>query len=192
MRVLVIEDDALLGEAIAATLADAGHEVSTARDGDAATNALSGSNSLPEVILLDLMMADSGGQRFRQRQLADPRLAPIPTLLMTGRALAGETRAAVGAIPILRKPFALDTLVAAIQEVVQPQAELKQCHCCCRVYDEEGWRALPKVGEIDNGREVGERLELRQCECKSTLAWELGPHALSVPILRARREPTDQ
>lgn len=187
MRVLLIEDDALLGEAIAGTLANAGHEVSTARDGNAAAELLSQSHPLPEIILLDLMSVDTGGRRFRQRQLTDPKLALIPTLIMTGREVTSETRSELGPIPILQKPFALDTLVAAMQEVVQPRAELKQCHCCRRVYDEQGWLVLSMVGEIDNGREVGERLELRQCECRSTLAWELGHHALSVPIFRVKR-----
>jgi hypothetical protein len=64
--------------------------------------------------------------------------------------------------------------------VVQPPSDEKRC-LCGRAYDVETWTQLAKVGEIDNGREVGERMELRNCKCGSTLAWELGKHALSFP-----------
>jgi CheY-like chemotaxis protein len=178
MRVLVIADDASLRESLAIELSRAGHVVRAVSDGDAALEALSAPcEQPPNVILLDLTMPDRDGQRFRVRQLQDPSLASIPTLILAANPIARP-------VPSL-KAFALDSLLAAIDEVVQPTSFSKRCGCG-RVYDEDTWSALKLVGEIDNGRDVGERLELRQCQCKSTLAWQIGQHALSVSILRIR------
>jgi len=52
----------------------------------------------------------------------------------------------------------------------------KQCGCG-RQYDSGEWKLLPYVGEIDD--EV-ERLELRNCSCKSTLAIVLGPSLIGM------------
>jgi DNA-binding response OmpR family regulator len=186
MRVLVIEDDVDLRQAIASEIADAGHEVLTACDGAAAWEALSTQPSPPDVILLDLMMPNMDGQAFRVRQLGDSRLAHVPTLVMTAKTVDLRTRSALGGVPILPKPFASEVLLAALDEVAQERRPEKQCGCG-RVYDDKTWAALPFVAEMDNGREVGERLELRRCSCRSTLAWQIGSHALSVPSLRIRR-----
>jgi DNA-binding response OmpR family regulator len=184
MRVLLIEDEVALRESIARDLASAGHKVITASDGTVAMKALFLRPDVPpNVILLDLNMANNEGQRFRKQQLADPRLAVIPTLVMT-KEVDDTTRSTPGLIPIRPRPFALDVLFAALDEVGRPsQTAEKRCGCG-RVYNRETWTALGIVGEIDNGRDVGERLELRQCACKSTLAWQIGPHAVSVPFLR--------
>jgi DNA-binding response OmpR family regulator len=184
MRVLVIEDDVDLCEALVAELTVAGHEVICAREGALAIAELTRSyDALPAVILLDLMMPNRDGQRFRIRQLSDPRLASIPTLIITANDIDAATRSALEGVPVVRKPFASDVLIAAIDEVVRPPLEVKRCSCG-RIYDWPTWGALQFVGEIDNGREVGERLELRQCVCKTTLAWQIGPHAVSVALLR--------
>jgi DNA-binding response OmpR family regulator len=185
MRVLVIEDDADLRQAIANEIADAGNDVLTACDGAAAWELLSTHTSPPDVILLDLMMPNMDGQAFRVRQLGDSRLAHVPTLVMTAKTVDFGTRNALGRIPILPKPFASDVLLAALDEVAQERRAEKRCGCG-RVYDAISWAALPFVAEMDNGREVGERLELRRCPCRSTLAWQIGSHAVSVPSLRIR------
>jgi DNA-binding response OmpR family regulator len=189
VRILIVEDDKDLSEALDLGLRGRGHEVVVAPDGERGWQALQGpgdSGRPPEVILLDLLMPGMNGRHFRTRQLADARFATIPTIVITGQPVDPATRDSVGRAPILRKPLDLTHLLAAIEEVCQPGRRLKHCGCG-RVYDADSWRELPWVCEMDNGRDVGERLELRQCACKSTLAWELGRHAVSirVPVAQA-------
>jgi DNA-binding response OmpR family regulator len=187
MRTLVIEDDDDLRGELAEALRDAGHEVDTARDGAAALDALrSGATPIPELILLDLMMPNMDGQLFRLRQLADSRLSAIPTLVMTARPVDAATRLALGQTPVLAKPFDPETLLATLDEIGEPARAEKVCRCGRR-YDRSGFRALRLIGEADNGRGAGERLELRLCLCNSTLAWELGRHALSIPMIRSSK-----
>ena len=48
---------------------------------------------------------------------------------------------------------------------------MKTCSCG-RHHDAAAWRGLPFVGVQAMG---GERVELRNCQCRSTIAVELGP-----------------
>ena len=168
LRVLLIEHDVGLADALAEEMRSHGHDVQVAHDAASGWTLLD--RSAPhDVIVLDLAMPNLGGSEFRTRQLADPTFASVPTVVMTGATTV--------------RP---DALTAAIVEAARPTMDAKTCGSCGRTYDEESWQRLRRVGETDNGRGVGERLELRACECRSTLAWELGRHALSVNFRAAR------
>jgi len=184
-RLLVVEDDPELASTLADVLGDEGFRVAVANDGLVAWQMLHEEDDLPDVILLDMRMPQMDGATFRRRQLQERALASIPTLVMTGHHVDSRTRTSMGRVPILRKPIHLEHLLATILEVVQAGRGVKEC-ACGRKHDAEVWRSLRWVGEIDNGRNVGERLELRHCPCGSTLAWEVGKHAVSinVPALR--------
>jgi CheY-like chemotaxis protein len=185
MRILVVEDDPTLRIAIKAVLRSAGHVPVEASDGAEAWEILHDeANPLPDVIVLDLMMPKMDGAGFRARQLGVARLAGIPTIVMTAGKMPDSSPSAFGGVPIFVKPFALHALLAGIDAVVHPPTGSKRC-ACGQVYDEIAWRELVAIGEVDNGREVGERLELRNCKnCGSTMAWEIGRHAHSVPNFR--------
>jgi two-component system chemotaxis response regulator CheY len=183
MRLLIVEDDPSLAETLADVLADEGHEVQVAEDGTIGWQLLHEMPTLPEVLLLDLMMPGMDGQSFRRRQVADPRLASIPTLVITGQPVSSRGREALGSTPVMNKPLALANLLAALAEIVQTTERAQKKCSCGRIYGTEEWRKLPLVGTIDNGRNAGEQFELRNCGCRSTLAWQLGPHAVSMPPL---------
>ena len=69
---------------------------------------------LPCVILLDLMMPVMDGWEFRRRQQEDPRLAPIPVVVITA---AGDHRASsISVQRILPKPLHLDAVLDALLE----------------------------------------------------------------------------
>jgi CheY-like chemotaxis protein len=178
MRILIVEDDDNLRAALATELRTAGFDLVEASGGQEAWQRLNDHADLPDVILLDLMMPQMNGQEFRAQQLREPRFAHIPTVVMTARLPTTSLRAQLDTLPVLRKPFALDTLLAALEEVTQPPGRVKRCGCG-RSYDEDAWRELHWVAEADNGREVGERLEFRNCACGTTLARERGRHAVS-------------
>jgi DNA-binding response OmpR family regulator len=183
MRVLVIEDDRSLRDRLAELLQLAGHEVTVAGDGTSGLRLLC-EDPLPEAIVLDLMMPKMDGKRFRIAQLADAELALIPTLVVTAAGVDSDLRREIGDLPVLLKPFSMDLMLAALSAIVDADMTSKSC-ACGRSYDEMTWRDLPLVGEMDNGRDVGERFELRLCACGTTLGWQLGRHAISVEILMA-------
>jgi CheY-like chemotaxis protein len=119
-RILLVEDDPALRDALAEVLAERGYEVACAGDGREALQALEG-RPVPAVILLDLAMPVMDGWAFRAAQRRDPAIAEIPTIVLSaslgeqGRSLDGLAPAAA-----LTKPFDLDLLLDALRRACQP------------------------------------------------------------------------
>jgi two-component system chemotaxis response regulator CheY len=110
--VLVIDDDHDAAEALADLLLDEGYQVAIAGDGRQALARLAG-GPLPDVILLDLMMPRVSGYEFRSLQLADPRLALIPTIALTAGAV-DERVDEMRLTGCVRKPVPIDMLLDVI------------------------------------------------------------------------------
>ncbi len=110
--VLVVEDDDDLREVVTQTLERNGFRVFSARDGQDALERLA-DHPGPCLILLDLMMPRMSGWEFRRRQLADPRFAEMPVVVMTATATLDE--AAIHADDILRKPLSFASLLTAVK-----------------------------------------------------------------------------
>ena len=116
-RVLVVEDDVDVRDAVSEALRDAGYTVVAAENGVAALDYLHSSAPLPGVILLDLMMPRMDGLEFRERQRGDPRLAGIPVAILTadGHAVAKAER--LGAFAGLAKPIKLKGLLRLVEQI---------------------------------------------------------------------------
>jgi CheY-like chemotaxis protein len=109
--VLLIEDDPDVSETLAGLLARFDYAVTIARDGQKALRALR-DGPLPRLILLDLMMPNMDGHRFRNAQLEEPTLAAIPTIVITADAKASREKLGVAAC--FRKPFDVEALLNEI------------------------------------------------------------------------------
>src|SRR5512147_1016187 len=81
--VLVAEDNEPLRENMLEVLSLAGYEATGAENGARALELLRELEPKPDVIVLDLMMPEMSGWRFREAQLADPLLASIPVVVMS-------------------------------------------------------------------------------------------------------------
>jgi CheY-like chemotaxis protein len=81
-RILIVEDDAGVREALAEAMADSGAEVSVAADGFDAL-ALLRSGQRPSAILLDLRLPHLGGEAFLAELRGDPRFERVPVITMT-------------------------------------------------------------------------------------------------------------
>jgi CheY-like chemotaxis protein len=114
-RILVIEDDLSIREALAELLAEEGYAVACAANGAEALDLLA-LDAAPSLILLDLMMPVMNGWEFRSAQRQDPRLAQIPVLVLSA-SHAGDSGAVtgLGVNAFLQKPFDLETLVSTVQ-----------------------------------------------------------------------------
>jgi CheY-like chemotaxis protein len=85
-----------------------------ASDGQEAIERLRGEVSLPGLILLDLMMPRMNGEEFRAAQLADPRLANVPVVVLSGARGVDELSRRIG-VEVLPKPFELSTLMEVVK-----------------------------------------------------------------------------
>jgi CheY-like chemotaxis protein len=114
-RILLVEDDPALRATLAEVLEERGYEVHTAGNGRQALDTLDHAPT-PSAILLDLAMPVMDGWAFRAAQQRDPRLAHIPTIVLSaslhadGRHFDGPAPAAA-----LAKPFDLNRLLDALR-----------------------------------------------------------------------------
>jgi two-component system, OmpR family, response regulator MprA len=117
-RVLVVEDDDMLREALAEVMSDEGYDVRAAAHGGDAVEQLAGWE--PDLILLDLMMptVDAYGFRAEQRRLG---AAPHAKTLVLSAARDIESAAAVlEADAWLAKPFALAEVLGLAATLLAP------------------------------------------------------------------------
>jgi signal transduction histidine kinase len=118
LRVLLVEDDTDLREAVCEALADSGYQVITAVDGNDGLRQLR--EARPDVVVLDLMMPKLDGWQFRIEQRKDPMTAAIPVVAIS--ASGSATAAAIDADVFLRKPLDAEVLRRAIDQVIAAQA----------------------------------------------------------------------
>jgi two-component system, chemotaxis family, chemotaxis protein CheY len=93
-RVLVVEDDAHIREALMDLLEDHGYHPVGAANGREALDVLRNSDVQPPcLILLDLMMPEMDGREFRREQLDNPEFSRIPVVVLSAyRDVAAEIR----------------------------------------------------------------------------------------------------
>ncbi len=74
------------------------------------------------LIVLDLQLPGAlNGNEFRSRQLSDPQLATIPTIVITASDVGVEERAGLHVDGWLEKPFRFDNLLALVKRYVVPE-----------------------------------------------------------------------
>ncbi|MCK9295600.1 MAG: response regulator transcription factor [Desulfobulbaceae bacterium] len=119
MRILLVEDDAMIGEAVSVALKDAAHAVDWVKDGETAGSTLAYGEH--EVVLLDLGLPKRDGLDVlrRLRQAGNK----IPVIVITARDGVKDRIAGLdlGADDYLVKPFDINELLARLRAVVRRQ-----------------------------------------------------------------------
>jgi CheY-like chemotaxis protein len=112
--ILLVEDDEAIRQSISELLGEGGLTVMTAGHGREALDLLQRAAELPSVILLDLMMPVMDGWTFRSHQLADPRLARIPVVILSATPGLPEQADKLRINEFLRKPFDAPALLDVV------------------------------------------------------------------------------
>jgi CheY-like chemotaxis protein len=114
--VLILDDDADLRETVSGLLAEAGYSVCTVSDVDSALTRLA--SSPVDLIFMDYAIpSPAHGDAFLGAKAADPRIAEIPVILMSGYAVDPTLH---GTAAVLQKPFDAETLLATIRRLIGP------------------------------------------------------------------------
>jgi two-component system, chemotaxis family, chemotaxis protein CheY len=112
--VLLVEDHADVRDGLAALLGIEGLDVEAVAGAEAALARLHEGYSCC-VILLDWHMPIMSGEAFRRAQMADPRLARIPVIVLSADRGATQLAQELGIREILLKPMAGASVLAAIE-----------------------------------------------------------------------------
>jgi two-component system response regulator MprA len=117
MRLLVVDDDPSVREALALVLDLGGFSVTTAIDGREAIRMLSVTS--PDAVILDVLMPGLDGLEVCRRMRATGDRTPV--LMLTARAEVSERVAGLeaGADDYLAKPFAREELIARLHALLR-------------------------------------------------------------------------
>lgn len=113
-KILIVEDDLDLREALSEVLRDEGYSVAMAADGREALDHLR-RQSRPSLILLDLTMPVMNGWQFRAEQRQDPALSGIPVVVLSAGDYRAEQMRQLGVTDYIRKPIELKHLLRTIE-----------------------------------------------------------------------------
>ncbi|MDA8384113.1 MAG: response regulator transcription factor [Betaproteobacteria bacterium] len=200
MRILIVEDDAVLADGLTRALRQSAYAVDWVRTGIEADQVLS--SAVHDVVILDLGLPKLDGfdvlRRLRERS------SPVPVLILTARDSLDDrvTGLDLGADDYMTKPFDLPELEARIRALIRRG----QCGTSTTIivgtlrYDSVGRRVLANDAPVDlSARELGvlEALMLRagRVVSKEQLVehlcdWgeEVGINAIEVYVHRLRKK----
>lgn len=117
MRILLVEDDEMIGQEVQLALREAQYTADWVRHAEQADTALR--TTQYDAVLLDLGLPDQDGltvlKRLRERD------EPIPVIIVTAREAIGERIAGLdaGADDYVLKPFDIDELLARVRALIR-------------------------------------------------------------------------
>jgi CheY-like chemotaxis protein len=112
-KVLIVDDELDIRQAVAELLSDEGYQVLVAGDGAEALAYLREFH--PQLVLLDLMMPGMNGWQFRaaQKHDPDPECSSVPVVVLS----ALERDAHIDADAYMQKPFGVDDLLSTVHRL---------------------------------------------------------------------------
>src|SRR6476620_7797831 len=118
-RVLVVDDDPDILDAIRFTLEDEGYAITTTEKGEYAENLHDGNGGLPDLIILDVLLSGKDGRTICRTLKGRDDTRHIPIIMISAHPDARESSQGVGADAFLAKPWDIDELLAIVAHYAQ-------------------------------------------------------------------------
>ncbi len=121
-RVLLIEDEPNIIEAISYILSIDGWTVHTHSDGETAMDKVM--QGVPDLIILDVMLPGRSGYDILRDLRAQAATADVPVMMLTARGQAKDREMAIGlgANRFMTKPFSNAEVLDSVRALATPQA----------------------------------------------------------------------
>jgi CheY-like chemotaxis protein len=110
--VLVVDDDPGVLEVLELALSAEGYDVVVARNGREALDCAD--STLPNLILVDLMMPIMDGRQFIREARQSSRLERTPVIVLSASRNLEQTASALGVEAVVSKPFNLHELLTLV------------------------------------------------------------------------------
>jgi DNA-binding response OmpR family regulator len=122
--ILVVDDDQELSDGLRVVLEKQGYRVLQARDGQQGKQVIY--NHHPDLVILDMMMPRMGGYPVLEH-FRDKKDAP-PIIMITANEGSRHKAYAewLGVVDYIRKPFAMERLLEAVDRAFNPQEPEKE------------------------------------------------------------------
>ncbi|NYT40700.1 response regulator transcription factor [Sphingomonas sp. R-74633] len=117
-RIIIADDDEIVGEIARDALIAAGHGAGLVQDGAEALRVIKARR--PDLVILDCNMPELSGVLLVQELRKMPDFADLPIMMLTGRRGDRDEELArfAGANDYLKKPFDPDELVFRVEEML--------------------------------------------------------------------------
>jgi DNA-binding response OmpR family regulator len=113
-RILIVEDDEAIRQALKELLETEDFEVLTAENGEDALLILERTKNLPSLIVADLMMPVLDGFKFCSILNESHNLKKIPIIIMSADGHVKQKQDATQAVAYLKKPVDIDEVINTI------------------------------------------------------------------------------
>ena len=117
-KILVVDDDPDILDALQFTLASEGYEVTTTEKGEYAENLHDQNGGLPDLIILDVLLSGKDGRTICKKLKNQQETKHIPILMISAHPDAARSVKDVGADAFLAKPFDLAKLLALVENYI--------------------------------------------------------------------------
>lgn len=117
-RILVVDDEPEITDIVETFLTESGYTVGVENNAQAAIEAAK--KFLPDLILLDIMMPGMDGYSICNQIKAEPQLAHIPVIFLTGKDRNDDMGRSfkVGGDMFIKKPFSCERLLEIVNIVI--------------------------------------------------------------------------
>jgi DNA-binding response OmpR family regulator len=117
-RIIIADDDEIIGEIARDALMDSGHGVGLIADGAEALRLVKART--PDLLILDCNMPGLSGVLVLRELRNTPALCDLPVMMLTGRRSEQDVELAMfaGADAYVKKPFDPDELVFKVEELL--------------------------------------------------------------------------
>ena len=112
-KILVVDDEAMVREAISVLLEEGGYEVRTANNGREGIKEYT--DFKPDLVLTDIVMPDMEGIEFLR--ILRKKKGDLPVIVMSGNVVGqkfSKSARLIGAAAVLQKPFSKEDLLSAV------------------------------------------------------------------------------
>ena len=115
-KILLVEDDQDIRETLIELLEGEGYEVISAENGQVGLDKLDQATSLPNLILLDLMMPIKDGFQFCAEKDTNPKIAHLPVVVMSADGHIRENQKRVNVSAYLKKPLDIYEIINIVNK----------------------------------------------------------------------------
>lgn len=121
-KLLLVDDEPGLREAVQAYLADSGFTVVVATNGQEGWEKLQQED--PDLVITDIMMPEIDGYQLLKQMREDPRFRALPVVFLTARGMTSDRIQGYQARcdAYISKPFDPDELVAVVENLLERRA----------------------------------------------------------------------
>ena len=121
-KILVIDDNEAILDAIQAFLEMEGYQVVTSIDGSYVDSLLSSSVAAPDAIISDVFLSGTDGRSLCKKLKQNENTKDIPVIMISALPNVRESVLEAGADDFIAKPFSVDAISSALESQVIPPA----------------------------------------------------------------------